>query len=154
MSAISLSQLTPILQVAIGPAILVSGVALLLLTMTNRLGRIIDRTRDLARVLRSSSDPDLEQVRGQLAILSRRARIVRNAIFLAAHSVLMAALLVIAIFVAALLNLAPTTPIIVLFIACMLFLIASLLLFIQDINLSLKALRLEVDSVRQARRHE
>ena len=35
----------PTLQTAIGPVILISGVALLLLTMTNRLGRAIDRAR-------------------------------------------------------------------------------------------------------------
>ena len=35
----SLNQMFPVLQVAIGPVILISGVGLLLLTMTNRLGR-------------------------------------------------------------------------------------------------------------------
>ena len=40
-----LTALIPILQVAIGPVILVSGVGLLLLSMTNRLGRIVDRRR-------------------------------------------------------------------------------------------------------------
>jgi hypothetical protein len=33
----------PVLQVAIGPVILISGVGLLLLTLTNRYGRTIDR---------------------------------------------------------------------------------------------------------------
>ena len=44
---ISLSELVPILQIAIGPAILISGVGLLLLSMTNRLGRVIDRALQL-----------------------------------------------------------------------------------------------------------
>lgn len=35
-------DLIPTLQTAIGPVILISGVALLLLTVTNRLGRAID----------------------------------------------------------------------------------------------------------------
>ena len=39
----SLKDLLPVLQVAIGPVILISGVGLLLLSMTNRLGRTIDR---------------------------------------------------------------------------------------------------------------
>jgi len=139
-----LPQLIPILQVAIGPVILVSGGALLILSMTNRLGRIIDRTRELTRALRSADGEGREQTVAQLSILTRRARIVRDAIFLAAHSVLLAAVLVIAIFVAALLRLETALPIIVLFIACMLCLILSLLLFIRDVNLSLRALRLEV----------
>jgi hypothetical protein len=139
-----LPQLIPILQVAIGPVILVSGGALLILSMTNRLGRIIDRTRELNRALRSAGGDDREQTVAQLSILIRRARIVRDAIFLAAHSVLLAAVLVIAIFVAALLRLETALPIIVLFVVCMLCLIGSLLFFIRDVNLSLRALRLEV----------
>jgi len=139
-----LPQLIPILQVAIGPVILVSGGALLLLSMTNRLGRIIDRTRELTRALRSAGGEDREQMVAQLSILTRRARIVRDAIFLAAHSVLLAAVLVITIFVAALMRVGTAVPIIVLFIACMLCLIGSLLLFIRDVNLSLRALRLDV----------
>jgi hypothetical protein len=36
-------ELIPVLQVAIGPVILISGVGLLLLTLTNRFGRAVDR---------------------------------------------------------------------------------------------------------------
>ena len=52
MSATPLQEIIPVLQVAIGPVILISGVGLLLLTMTNRLGRAIDRSRSLAGELR------------------------------------------------------------------------------------------------------
>jgi len=141
-----LPQLIPILQVAIGPVILVSGGGLLILSMTNRLGRIIDRARELTRALKGAAAADREPMAAQLGILSRRARIVRDAIFLAAHSVLLAAVLVIGIFLAALMRLETALPIIVLFIACMLCLIGSLVLFIRDVNLSLRALRLELAS--------
>ena len=40
----SVEHLIPIIQTAVGPVILISGLGLLLLTMTNRLGRIIDRS--------------------------------------------------------------------------------------------------------------
>ena len=43
MNAPALDQLIPILQLAIGPVILISGVGLLLLTLTNRFGRLVDR---------------------------------------------------------------------------------------------------------------
>ena len=42
MPSTPLHELIPVLQVAIGPVILISGVGLLLLTLTNRFGRIID----------------------------------------------------------------------------------------------------------------
>jgi hypothetical protein len=142
------SELLPILQVAIGPVILISGVGLLLLTMTNRFGRIIDRTRQVSREVRSaeSQEPDraLAQLLAQLEILLTRARIVRGAIAAAAVSVLLAAVLIIVIFVSALFRLSFATPVVALFSSCLASLIGSLVLFLRDINLSLKALRLEV----------
>ena len=75
-----------------------------------------------------------------------RARLLRAAIATACTSVLLAALLVIVLFVGAILSLAVTAPVVGgLFISCMTGLIASLVLYIGDINRSLRALRLEVD---------
>jgi hypothetical protein len=137
-------DLIPILQIAIGPAILISGVALLILTMTNRLGRIVDRTRQLSKELRSAQSPEPDQALAQLEILLTRARIVRGAIAAASVSALLAAILVIVIFVSALLRLSFAAPIVGLFVSCLGSLIGSLVLFLRDVNLSLKALRLEI----------
>jgi hypothetical protein len=49
-----LNDLIPVLQVAVGPVILISGVGMLLLTLTNRFGRVIDRSRALADALRKT----------------------------------------------------------------------------------------------------
>jgi hypothetical protein len=154
------TRLVPILQVAIGPAILISGVGLLLLTMTNRFGRIIDRARQLARELAALSGEGHAAARelrlAQLRILSRRTRIVRLAIALACLSALLAALLVMAIFVTALVASESATAITVLFAACLGCLIASLLFFFRDIDLSLSALALETGAIDPAgggRRH-
>ena len=140
----SLPDLIPTIQLAIGPVILISGVGLLLLTMTNRFGRIIDRTRQLSNSLRAEPSPKPEAVRAQLTILLTRARIVRAAIAAASVSVLLAAVIIIVIFVGALFKLSFAAVVVVLFASCLLCLIASLLLFIRDVNLSLSALRLEV----------
>ncbi|MBL8732337.1 MAG: DUF2721 domain-containing protein [Planctomycetes bacterium] len=61
MLALSLSDLLPVLQTAIGPVILISGIGLLLLNMTNRYGRIIDRSRDLLRRLGPEADRKLRR---------------------------------------------------------------------------------------------
>lgn len=140
----SLADLVPTLQLSIGPVILISGIGLLLLSMTNRLGRVIDRSRTLIRDLRIAAEDDRGNVRAQLEILSRRARIVRAAIALAALSVLLAALLVISLFVGALLQLPIVDLLVALFVLCLVSLIVSLAFFISDINLSLRALWLEM----------
>ena len=62
MNHVRLSDLIPTLQLAIGPMILISGVGLLLLSMTNRFGRIIDRARLLAAELRSASAADRPRI--------------------------------------------------------------------------------------------
>ena len=140
----SLTDLIPTLQLAIGPVILISGVGLILLSMTNRFGRVIDRGRILTQDLRHAPRPVRPKIVAQLRILSQRARIVRVGIALAAVSVLLASILIIALFLGALLELQMAVLIVILFVLCMLSLIVSLLMFISDIGLSLKAFWLEM----------
>lgn len=144
MPTTPLRELIPVLQVAIGPVILISGVGLLLLTLTNRFGRTVDRSRQLAREMRELAEGDQQRLAGQVEILYRRARMIRLSITLAAISVLLAAVLIIGLFLTALLKLEVGALISVVFIACMLSLIGSLGAFLREINLSLAALKLEL----------
>ena len=148
MPPTAIEKIIPMLQVAIGPVILISGVGLLLLTMTNRLGRAIDRARLLKSELSKRTDEDREQALAQVNIIYRRARVIRLSITLAAMSVLLASALIITLFLTALLHLELGFFVVSLFIACMASLFASLVAFIRDINLSLHALKLELKSVK------
>jgi len=148
MSTTSLHEIIPVLQMAIGPVILISGVGLLLLTMTNRLGRAIDRSRALVRVLREGQEQDRTATLAQVAIIYRRAKVIRLSIGLAALSVLLAAVLIIVLFLTALIKLDQGLAISLIFIACLSSLIASLLAFIYDIHLALGALKLELKQVK------
>lgn len=132
------------LQLSIGPVILISGVGLLLLTMTNRLARVIDRARLFSDAIVDARAQDYESTVFQLTVLSRRARLLRMSIALAAISVLLAAVLVIALFLFALLKLDEPYVVVLLFIACLSTLIVSLFYFLRDINLSLLALEREI----------
>jgi len=140
-----LSELVPVLQIAVGPVILISGVGLLLLSMTNRLGRAIDR----ARILRSEwfqAEPAVQKrTHAQLHILWRRADTLRKSIILALLSLLLAACLIITLFVSALMRWDAGGVIVLLFTGCLAALIGSLVLFIWDLNQSLAALRLELE---------
>ena len=149
MSQPSLAPIVPVLQVAIGPVILISGVGLLILSMSNRFGRIIDRTRVLGDELRTADAGRRAWAEAQIVILWRRARLMRLVITLAGTSVLFAALLIFALFVTALLELSAVVPIVVLFGACLVCLVASVAGFVHDLRLSLLALRLELDYARK-----
>jgi hypothetical protein len=140
------TQLVPVLQTAIGPVILISGIGLLLLTMTNRLGRAIDRARILVGTLPDTTETRRVKIAAQLQILWRRARLIRLAIALASVSALAAAILIIVLFLTALWQIETSWIIVILFIVCMLCLIGSLALFIHDINQSLAALKLELEA--------
>ena len=145
MASTKLSELIPVLQVSVGPVILISGIGLLLLSLTNRFGRAVDRSRQLIREMRESGTEDRARLAEQVQILYRRARLIQMAIILAATSVLFAAVLIITLFFTALMKLELAVPISLLFICCLLALIASLIAFIADIRLSLRALKLEFD---------
>ncbi|HVU36903.1 MAG TPA: DUF2721 domain-containing protein [Opitutales bacterium] len=139
-----LSDLVSVLQVAITPAILISGVGLVLLSMTNRFARAVDRTRELARQLRATAATDRRRLEGELGILYQRAQLIQTAIIFGVFSILFAALLIMTLFLIALLQWTLVSIVVLLFFCCLLSLTISLVSFIMDIRLSLKALRLEL----------
>ena len=132
------------LQIAIGPVILISGVGLLLLSMTNRLSRVIDRARTLLAMPESVSGRARKRVLAQIDILWVQARLIRLSILLAAISVLSAAVLIIVLFITALFNIQDAWLISILFVTCLLSLIGSLIVVITDINRSLAAFKVEL----------
>ena len=105
MPTTQITELVPELQTAIGPVILISGVGLLLLSMTNRFGRAVDRTRQLLREMRAASEAERKRLSAQVENLYQRTRLIQRAIIFGAISVLFAALLIILLFFAALLKL-------------------------------------------------
>jgi hypothetical protein len=144
MPSTRLNEFIPVLQVSVGPVILISGVGLLLLSLTNRFGRAVDRSRQILREMREAGEGDRERLAVQVNILFRRARLIQIAIVLQAMSVLFAALLIITLFLTALIKWESAVVISLLFMGCLASLIVSLVAFIMDIRLSLKALKLEV----------
>jgi len=139
----SLDQIVPVLQLSIGPVILISGAGLILLSMTNRYGKVIDRSRILAESLRKVAGNETNRFQSQLQILMRRAQLLRLAIAFTSISLLLVALLIIALFLVALIGIKAAILIIILFTSCMLSLIAGLIIFIVDVNISLSALKVE-----------
>jgi hypothetical protein len=148
----SISQLIPILQTAIGPVILISGVGLILLTMTNRLGQTVNRIRNLNDNLVKAKVTGRTKVIAQIQVLVRRARLIRLAILLAATSALVVSVLIIILFFMALWQIEIAWVIALLFMISMACLICSLIVFIYDVNQSLTALTLEL-SDDQAQEH-
>ncbi len=139
----SMESIIKVLQTAVTPVVLISGVGLLLLTMTNRFGRLVDRARALALTLKTGT-ADAEATHAQLKILSQRGRLLRRSIAEAGFCVLFAALLIITLFIAMLADADVEWLISAFFIISLLFLILSLIDFIRDVYRALEATALEV----------
>lgn len=141
----SLEELAEVMRLAISPAILISAVGLLLLSMTNRFGRVIDRARLLARERRTADDAHASMIDEQLAILVRRGGLLRAAVLSATLSLLLIAVMILVLFAAAFekFELAVIT-IAVLFVAGIGALVASLFFLLRDVTLALHAMDLEI----------
>jgi hypothetical protein len=139
----ALAELTQVLQASISPVALVSGVGLLILSMTNRFGRVSDRLRELAAGQRNQhvGHPAVAE---QIAIFLRRARLLRAAISCAVGCVLLSAVEVLLIFSMAVLDAEAQRVVLLLFAASLVCLIVSLVCFLLDLRLSLQALNAEL----------
>jgi hypothetical protein len=142
------SPFLPVIQLAVTPVILLSGVGALMITLTNRMGRIVDRTRKMAEVVQGAPEADRAHFDGQLAIMWRRAKLIRLAVTFAGLSMLLSCVLVMVIFVDASIHREFGLEMVVIFGASVLCLIASLVAFLRDIWMSLWALRIEVQRAR------
>lgn len=148
MNVFNTNALLPIIQLAITPVILISGVGALMITLTNRMGRIVDRTRNLAGQVQQADASTRAHFETQLEILWRRAQLIRMAVTFAGLTMLVACGLVIIIFVNAVLERDLAVLMMLFFMASILLLIAALVAFLRDIYVSLHALDLEVRRAR------
>lgn len=144
------NQFLSVIQTAITPVILISGIGALMLTLTNRLGRIVDRTRTLAGLMHGASADERAHLESQLTIMWQRARLQRYAVRMAGTSMLISCVLVLGIFIDAMLGRRLGVVLVVMFVASVLCIIAALSAFLKDISVSLNALQLEVERARRA----
>jgi len=143
MDIVDLEPLTRVLQASISPVALVSGVGLLILSFSNRFGRVMDRLREL---LREAGDgaPMAPELENQIAILRQRAHLLRLSISYAVGCVLLVSLLVFCLFSIAVLKVGAYWLVLLLFALSLVCLIISLGFFLWDMHLSLRALHQEL----------
>jgi hypothetical protein len=133
-------EIVHLIQSAVAPVFLLSGVGVTLGVLTNRLARIIDRARALeARFDRDG--PQSDELRAMLKVLARRAHYINRAIALCSVSALLVALVVIMLFASAFVPVDLSVTIAVLFVASMLSLCAAFAAFLIEVRLATQSLR-------------
>lgn len=121
-----------VIQLAVAPVFLLTGVGAILNVITSRLARIVDRSR----VLSSSADQKHAAQREEMAMLARRARWVHWAVSLCTMSALLICIVIAALFVGSEISIDPSRAVSLLFILAMLTLISGLLCFLREVFLA------------------
>jgi hypothetical protein len=125
-----------VIQLAVAPVFLLTGVGAILGVLANRLGRVVDRFRALERDLPEAHDTALASIQTEMAILERRARIIHWAIGLCTGCALLVCVVIAALFVGSATGADMASVIATLFIAAMLCLVVGLLCFLREIALA------------------
>ncbi len=125
-----------VIQLALTPVFLLSGVGSILSVLTGRLARVIDRYRALT----DAGDTPLRQADAEeLANLTRRVGLIHAAISLCTICALLVCIAIVALFLGAELQLSFSRPISLLFITAILALTCGLLCFLREIALAARA---------------
>lgn len=128
----NVTMLAHVIQQAVAPVFLLTGVGAILSVLTNRLARVVDRYRSLT----DPREDDRTSHKLEMETLSHRARLIHWAISLCTICALFICIVIAALFVGSETGMDPSGVISILFIAAMLALIAGLLCFLREIALA------------------
>jgi Protein of unknown function (DUF2721) len=132
------TDIARVIQLAVAPVFLLSGVGVTLTVLTNRLARIIDRARYLQG---NPAEIRKEDNNAELTVLSRRAALIHRAITLSTTCALVVCLVIISLFLATFLGRDLADIIALLFILAMLAFVGALVNFLREIFLATHTLR-------------
>jgi len=137
-----ISAIAHVIQLAIAPVFLISGMATLLSVLANRLGRIVDRARVLEAQLDTLDEAKQPRAWEELMRLSTRARLVNFAITFATVCALLTCVTIQTLFLGTFLRINLSKLITVLFIAAMVSLLLGLIAFLREVITATRVLRI------------
>ena len=148
-SGAEINVVSHVIQQAVAPVFLLTGVGAILGVLTNRLSRIIDRFRTLDGYIRAEREvhggkpggDDIEHHTAQdrwreLTMLSRRRKLIHAAIILCTICALLICVVIATLFLASEFSLDPSRVVGLLFVTAMLSLISGLVCFLREIALA------------------
>lgn len=137
----AVTAIAHLIQLALAPVFLIAGIGALLNVLTQRLARVVERARTLEFELRSADESVRSGSAAELRLLDMRMTFVNLAIICCTASALFVCVVVAILFVADLSAFPFGRPVAWLFIAAMLLLISGLLLFLIEIHLAMRSIR-------------
>ncbi|MBU1236868.1 MAG: DUF2721 domain-containing protein [Gammaproteobacteria bacterium] len=135
-SLADITDVAHVIQLAVAPVFLLTGIGAILSVLINRLGRVVDRFRTLENLLPGASDTTRAAIKVEMKILAGRARMVHWAIGFCTSSALLVCIVIATLFVGSVTGAQMPGVIAILFIAAMLALVVGLLCFLREIALA------------------
>jgi hypothetical protein len=135
-------EIAHVIQIAVAPVFLLTGVAATISALTARIGRIIDRARALEAELPGYSSSRARDAHRELGRLARRARLINIALTLCTLTALLVTILIGLAFVGTYLSIEVSLAVGVLFVLAMVVYSAGLLAFLTEVWLGTRHLRI------------
>jgi len=136
-----LPEIAGVIQLAVAPVFMLTAVGTIIAALNIRLGRAVDRRRDLEERLHRISAEEMPSARDELGTIARRIRFVYLSILFAVVSGLFVCLLIAGAFIAAFVKTDISTTLGAMFVFAVLALTVSLLLFLREIFLAVSTPR-------------
>jgi hypothetical protein len=131
-----IAEVSHVIQLAVAPVFLLTGIGAVLSVLINRLGRVTDRFRTLEHLPDNLPDIARASVRDEMNRLMRRACLVHWAIGTCTGSALLICIVIALMFAGSVTGVKTPILIAVLFIIAMLALVSGLLLFLREIAIA------------------
>ena len=129
-------EIAGVIQLAVAPVFLLTAIGTVIAALNIRLGRAVDRRRELEAKVATLPADELRSALDELGVIARRIHCSYLAVLAAVISALFVCLLIAGAFLGAFVRVDLSYPIGAMFIFAMLALIASLLLFLREIFLA------------------
>lgn len=141
-SAAAVTTIAHQIQLAVAPVFLLAGIAGIINVLAHRLARVVDRSRQLEAEPPEEDEAVRRLYFAELAILDRRMRVVNGSLTCCTAGALFVCVLVGVMFVAGIGKIGFAQLIAVLFVLTMLLLVVGLILFLYEVRLATRALKI------------
>lgn len=146
----AITSIAQAIQFSVAPVFLLAGIGAILNVLAGRLARIIDRVRVVETHLESATDSNHARQVTELRLLDRRMTIINAALTLCVASAIAICMVVALLFTAEIRGLNIGITVAIAFIVAMALLMVGLILFLVEVRISLRSLRVRAELLEHA----